>query len=82
MSDRNALYNQIIGALIAWMGGAIAYASLDKLFVYMQTGHIALSATAKSPGSQGTEALIWVVLIMFFGVWLAASGLQAFFKKS
>jgi hypothetical protein len=51
---------------------------LDKLFIYMQTGQIALSATAKSSGSHGAEALIWVVLIMFCGVWLAASGLQLF----
>lgn len=81
MKDGNALYNKVMGMLFLWAGGFVAYASWGKLSAYMGTGHIAVSATNRSPAAQGPEALFQVVVILFFGLWLAAAGLHMFFKK-
>ena len=81
MKGDNAAYNKIMGMLFLWAGGFVAYASWGKLMAYVATGYIAVSATAKMPGAEGPRALLEVAVILFFGLWLAASGLHLFFRK-
>lgn len=81
VKDGNGLYNKIMGMLFLWAGGFVAYASWGKLMAYVATGYIAVSATAKMPGAEGPRALVEVAVILFFGLWIAASGLHLFFRK-
>jgi hypothetical protein len=81
MKGSNGRYNKIMGVLLLWAGGFVAYASWGKLMAYVGTGHIAVAATARSSAVEGPLALVEVAVILFFGLWLAASGLHLFFKK-